>query len=453
MIVAVALGLSVAASAHVPVIYFAGPEDDWCGVINATQGSDIVMLYGGQYVGPCDIEAKPSTLIGEQTTVQSFDPLDPAVFATSDADYVLRLSGESLLVLQLQFQDLPADIDAIRIDGIRTVWVRFSWFRDLAGRAVVQTGLADELQVTDSEFTSVALPVDVGCGGACPLEVLEVSENLVIGGDVGITVANGSGLVIDNVISGAATGLVAWGGGGAGSGVPLEITGNLVDAVGDAIAVTAGPLRLTANVAIGAPALSAPGVSGVEALGNTFAAASGAAVDLAGWDAASGNRLIDDAVLGSVPDLPGVPVDGTVACGDGCFVDAPGWDFFPAVDSPLRGAGISDGELGPDWCGRVRDTPPSAGAIEGYGALSFGPLGPVFKGDIDCTLPVATEPPTGTDPGTTPSTPPGDDPDGDPSPPAATAETGGGCGCAAGGSRPIALAGLAALIAARRRRR
>lgn len=440
------------ASAHVPVVYFAGPTDDWCAVIDGTVGSDIVMLYPGEYHGPCDVRAHLSNVVTEQTTVQSFDPLNPAVFVGSDTDYVLKMTGESLLVMQVLFRDLPEGVDAIRVDDIRVAWVRYAWFDGVPGAGVVQVGPATELSVTDTEFLDVGRPVDLGCGGACAAATVEVSENFVTRGTVGITVAGGSGLVIDNVVTQVGVGIAVDGTGG-----DLEVVGNLVEASGAAVDVLGGPVVLDANVAMGDPALRSGAAPEIRAVGNTWVAVGAAAVALEGWTEAAGNRFVDNAVLGDLPSLPGVPMEGSVACDAGCFTDAAGWDYFPAEGSPLRAAGVDDDDLGADWCGRVRDDPPAAGAIESYGSRSFGPLAAGFKEDTDCSLPAETVPPP---PGTTgpttepPSTtgPGVDDPAGDGGAPAPAAT---GCGCRAGSPAPLStgLAAVGILAALRRRRR
>jgi uncharacterized protein (TIGR03382 family) len=416
-----------AARAHVPVIYFAGPGDDWCAVINGTEGSDIVMLSGGEYTGPCVVHANVSDTPGEQTTVQSLDPLDPAVFVGSDADFVLRLEGESLLVLELLFRDLPDGIDAVRVGDIREVAVRRSWFHGLGGGGVVQEASVEGgLVVSDTEFLDVARPVTLGCAGACAAGRLEVAESLVVGASTGVTVAGPAGLVIDNVLVGVTEGIRI-------DGVPggaVEVVGNLVEATGAAIAVVGG-VSVRSNVGMGALALGAG--AGAEVGGNTWVG------ELSVDDA----RLVNNAVVGAMLDSG----DGNVVCDERCFVDAAGWDFFPAPASPLRGAGIVDDAVGADWCGRVRGEPPSVGAIEAFGDASFGPLAPTFKEAIDCALPLGTTDPTDPEAGseptvdtgsaTTPSAPPGVGRE--------------GCGC--GGGSASSWPWIALLAVVRRRGR
>src|SRR5688572_8151418 len=108
---------------HIPVVYITRPTEDWCAVINGTIGNDIVMLEPGTYQGPCDIVAEISDVDLELTTVQSFDPADPPVFLPGAADYVLSVSGHRLILLQLEFEDLPEGVDAVRVDDIRELWI------------------------------------------------------------------------------------------------------------------------------------------------------------------------------------------------------------------------------------------------------------------------------------------------------------------------------------------
>ncbi|MEZ4241465.1 MAG: hypothetical protein R3F59_36010 [Myxococcota bacterium] len=419
--------LAAAAQAHVPVLYFAGPDDDWCGVFNASEGSDVIMLDPGEYRGPCVLHANLSNVPGEQTTLQSLDPLDPAVFVGSDADYVLHVEGESLLLLELSFRDVPAGIDPVRIGGIREIAVRRSWFSGGDAGVVQLPGVVEGLAVSDTQFVDVGRAVTVGCGGACEAERVDVSQNLVLGGLRGLEVGGTGGLVLDNVLSGVGEGIAIVG----AAGGEVEVAGNLVDATGAAIRVDGGAL-VRANVVLGAPALAATGPD-VRLEGNTAVIADDQGLDL------HGVALVNTAVLGPAPALAGdVEAVATVACDAACFVDAAGWDFFPAAGSPLRGAGV--GPAGRDWCDRVRAEPPSVGAVEAFGERSFGPLAATFKADIDCALPDGE--PTGT---TTAGTTPTVDTAPPPDPPADEAVDPEGCGCAgdrAGGAWAAVLAWL-----------
>ncbi|MEL6151405.1 MAG: hypothetical protein AAFR56_17395, partial [Chloroflexota bacterium] len=128
----------------------------------------------------------------EQTTVTSFDETDPAVFAGSTGDYVLRFSGERLQIRDVAFRDLPAGIDAIRVGGIKELWVKRVAFTRVAGRGVVQDGPVDELRVLDTAFHDVAHPLTAGGCLDCTVAELVVNDNLVRGATVGLRVGAGA---------------------------------------------------------------------------------------------------------------------------------------------------------------------------------------------------------------------------------------------------------------------
>lgn len=413
-----------AAQAHVPQIWVAGPDDDWCAVIDGARGDDIVMLEPGVYTGPCDLVAKlgnpPDP--GELTIVESIDPTDPATFVAGDADYVLRIDGVAMMLLQLAFADLPDGVDAVRVGDIEHGWVRYCWFDDVAGVAVRQVGVSPRVWVTDSEFHRVGVATDLGCDGGCPVDDLQIVENLVVDGGVGHHIGAGSSaLVSDEVVYGVTTGVVLDGGGG------TTIDGVIVRATEVGVDIADGPAQISASVVSGAPSIAADGVDDVVVTGSTL----GGAPSLTGWGAGRGLALTGSAVWGELPDLGGADVDGTVACDEACFVDPAADDWYPSPGSPLLGAGAAGG---PDWCGRPRGEPPTAGAFEAYPAGEVGPLGPRFKEDYDCRAPAAPEPEPEPEPELS-SPPPAAEP---------------GCGCATGASGSWVW--LAAVFRTRRRR-
>jgi MYXO-CTERM domain-containing protein len=404
--------------AHIPILYITGPAEDWCAVINGTIGNDIVLLTGGEYVGPCEIEAALSDVPTEVTTVSSFDPLDPAIFVGSTADHVLSVAGERLMLLEVEFRELPAGVAAVRLGDLREVWFKRVWFRSLAGQAIVQEGAVEDLRVTETEFVEVAAPMTLGA-----VPALEISDNLVVGGGTALLLGAGSqGRVADNVLVSVGAGMDL----GAGE---LEVVGNLVAASGAALSLESGPARVEASVLIGAPALASAGSDprDLALLGNTLVGT----VELPGWGPGRGLHFAGNAVLGSLPELGGAEAEGNVACDASCFVDAEGWDFYPTPGSPLRGAGAVG--LDEDWCGRDRALPPTAGALEALGDTSFGPLLPSFKEATDCTL---TEPPPEETADTGQPTP--DPPEEEPAPDLVSPsdEDEPGCSCGTGGYSP-----------------
>lgn len=400
-------------------MYLAGPADDWCAVINGTIGNDIVLLSPGEYTGPCDANADLSDIAAEETAVASLDPLLPAVFVGSAADYVLRFTGERLLLLEVVFRDLPPGVDAVRADGIRELWLKRVRFEG-GDRGLVQVGTVEELRVVETSFLSTARPLDLGCDGGCPVPLVEVSSDLVVGGVEAVHLGEGTvGSVLDNVIVGVEAGVVA--------GAGVEVRGNLIEAT--SVALSGAPTEVEANVVLG-PAALGPGT----VVGNTFTGG----VVLPGWTA--GGRFEGNAVVGPIPDPGGA---GNVSCGDPCFTDAPGWDFYPAPGSPLREAGAAG--LGADWCGRVRSERPSAGAIEAFTEGSFGPLSAVFKDEVDCDLP-EDPPPSVVGPGDTGEPP-------SPEQPPAAEEPRPATGCCSTADGPGAAWGFALVCARLARRR
>ncbi len=371
--------LAASAAAHIPILYVAGPDDDWCAVINGTIGNDVVFLLPGTYEGPCDVTADLSDVASEQTTVASFDEQDPAVFRGSSGDYVLRITGERLQLRDVQFRDVT--VDAVRVGPIKELWLKRVAFSNVDGRGLVQQGAVEDLRVLDVAFRDVARPLESGGCEGCAASLV-VSDTLVIGGTVGIAAGEGvTGRIDDTVLFGVDVGMVLDGTGGG-----LTLSGNAVDAVGEGIGILGGPVTMTSSIVAGSPAVRADTVdlADVALIGNTL----DGAVVLSGWGPGRQLRFSSNAVLGELPGVGGAEADGNVGCTASCFSDPEARDYYPSADSPLRGAAMAEGE---DWCGRSRGTPASAGALEAEGPLSFGPLVEDFKSETDCTLPVATD--------------------------------------------------------------
>ena len=214
--------------------------------------------------------------------------------------------------MQVAFEDLPATVTAVRIGDIRDAWVRYDWFENVAGDAIVQRADVAQLFVTDTEFTGVGAAIRIGCDdGTCSTPLFDVSDNLIVGSELGITIAPGSwGTALDNVVSSTGTAIRV-------SGDPrgtIEIAGGLLETTGPALEVLAGPVLARANIAIGAPAVRAVGaeLAGVRLVGNTFVGE----LDLAGWGPGRDLALVSDAILGSTPDAGGADTSGTVSCDD-----------------------------------------------------------------------------------------------------------------------------------------
>ena len=415
---------SVLARAHTPVIYITDPGEDWCGVISTALGGDIVMLEPGTYTGPCTIEAQASDQLGEQTIVQSFDPMDLAIIeASPGSDHILQLSGDRLVVLQLAFRDVPAGVDAIQILDIEEARVRWIEMEDSEGVGVRQLGDVGLLSISDSSFLDVARPIEVGCPG-CVLSELVIDDALLVGPQVGISVGGGGRIeLLDTLVTAATDTAVELGG-----STDLLIDGLLLESTGDALALSQGPALIRNTIAL-APgdALSVGGPGSVRILGNTLLGG----VSLSG--AGAGRSLVGNALDRPLPQTDSA-TSHNVVCPEpsDCFTDAAAWDFYPSEGGLLRSGGEASDDLVADWCGHVREATPDAGALEGYSNPTIGPIPIGLKALFDCSLPGV---PTGTtDTGsivpddTGPIAPDAPDAPDAPGPP----DRAGGCGCRSG---------------------
>lgn len=419
-----------AAWAHVPVIYVAGP-DDWCEALAGTIGNDYVLLEAGEYRGPCTFDARPSNVDAELTTLQSLDPSRPAVFVGTDGDHVLAVTGRRAVVLAVTFRGLPEAVTALRIDGPAEAWVRGVTFEDVAGTAVRAEG--PDVHVVDSTFRGGGTAIDAACGEPCGT-ALATSRNHVAGAAIGVRAAAGARVTLSEDGISAHDGVRCAG--------ALSARGLLVEAAGTGIEWGEG--TVAASVVRAPVALRADGGAGaVAALGVTVLGA----VSAPGWGP-------DDRWVGCALDGPppaGGVVSGTVACDPAraCFVDASALDVYPRSDGRLPGAGADAPDLGPDWCGRARGSPPTAGALEWVGPVGPGPLSLVPAGDR-CGDPTRGH--TGADPDGHTGRPP------DPTspPPVVEVSSGGGCGCAPrprGGGAVGAMVGACVAGCRRRTRR
>ncbi len=414
------------ALAHIPVLWVVTPADDWCATINAVEGGDIVAFVEGDYYGPCDIVAIAPIIDGEVTIIESLDYDSHAVFHNGGGDYILSVTGPTVRLTQLSFTDVPAGTAAVQLRTGSEVSVRYSNFFDIEGNAVVTTGSVASLLVDDNNFAAIGgTAFGFGCAdGSCVVSDAEVLQNLIEGAAAGLVFAPGSGGVVqDNTMAGmSGVGISV-----AGSGA-TTIERNFVEGSGDSLVVR-GAAIVHSNIAVGQRSLVASAVPDLWIRGNTLVGP----VSLDGWGVDPGQQFVNNAVVGSVPTPGGTAVvGGNVDCAEtsACFYDADTWDFYPVPSSTLRTAGVEIGEpVLSDWCARGRQTPPTVGALEAPGVLSFGPIELIQKDEFFCILP--------------------DDPDDTDLPPTDTGDetpggngvkkgrTGGpGCGCDAGSLVP-----------------
>lgn len=385
--------------AHVPELYVVGPEDDWCRMIDDAQTGDIVMLQSGEYEGPCTVEGNLPDYPGEILTVQAFDLYDPPVLVHGGGEFILELTGQNVMLSSLLFDGVPAGSVGVSVEAEDST-VRFSTFTGVDGVAVSAGKAAGHSFVNDCTFFSGSgTAVEIGCAdGGCSVTGFEVVDNLVLGLGTGLVVhPTSAGSVVDNTFDVTDLGIQIAG----RSDAALDVSSNLVRAsVG--LSITGGPTIIRNNLVLSEETALRSHLDeahGVQVIGNTLVGAVCAATS--GWT--SDDELASNALQGTLTLAPEASAAGNVACDvGGCWLDPVGLDYFPALDSPLREAGVEVGGdllLG-DWCGRARATPPTAGALEAVGEIGFGPLEFGFKRQFDCTL---LDPPVDTGPGDTSS--------------------------------------------------
>jgi hypothetical protein len=428
--------LAVAFAHDAPVVVDVGPEDDWCGAFrDMAQGGELILLAPGDYYGPCDLVGKSPAQAYTYNVLGAQDDADrPRMHWDGSSDHILRVDGQWVQLVWLDFPDVPAGVDAVQVAGGANIWVFDSNFDAVAGTAVRGNALITGLRISEIAIHGAGgTGVDVGCAdGSCFVWSLELEHCLFSGVSVGATVAAAQGAVDDNVIDAAVAVDV-----GGGDGALLSLGGNLFR--GSALAH--GPSTWENDIFVG-PFHAVPG-SGVwkdvKLYGNTLYDPAGAPLDLQGFTASGGFALQDNAIGGPIPSLEG-ELSGNVACVDAdCWVDAPALDFYPRATGPLATSGVSPdpGRLFDDWCGLARADPPTVGALE-LGAGTFGPLAfDRFKDEISC---LALPSDTGLAPGgadTAASVPP---PDADRA----------GCGCQDAGA-PSWIGGFALLLVTARR--
>ncbi len=356
MLVMLALSADLA-KAHIPIIYITDASEDWCSVIATAKGGDSVMFQPGTYTGSCEVEARPDDKKEPLTILQAFDVEDPPVFSPGpDDDFVFRVWGLDLVMLELVFTGGNADTTMVLADDIDKLFLRFVHMRDVPGTGLRFEGDVDEIGVLNSTFERVAHPVDLSCTKECSLQSYLVDNSLFVDPVTAIRIGEPApGEVRDVLVFGASDAAVD-----ATVGIGPLVQGVMLDSRGDALRVQQ-PLAIRNSVLLGDTAAvryaSAPS-SAVPFESNTLFGPIVAPETGAGPIQVISSAL--DRALASE-----IEASSNVVCTepDACFADPSSFDFLPRSDGPLVDAGAAT-TVDSDWCGNPRGTPPDAGAFE-----------------------------------------------------------------------------------------
>ncbi|NCG19821.1 MAG: hypothetical protein GWP91_12505 [Rhodobacterales bacterium] len=423
------LWLGMVPEAHIPVVYFVGPEDDWCTEIALALTGDVFKFEEGDYYGPCVIDGLAPDEYGEQLYLETLDPQNPAVFHNGGADFILHITGETVNTSQLVLGDVPEQTVGIRVTGSGHR-IRALKGTSIAGTAIQFSGDTIRIDLVDIDLVTTAdVAIELGCDG-CVTDDPILRNNLIVGPAVGVrAVEVTGGAVYQNVISATET-AIDW----ASRDVAINFEGNLLLGDDAAFVLQSGPADLYSNIVVGSPALwSVVGDQAQRIIGNTFYS-NGDAVLLEAWSNPQ-SVFQNNAHTGLVSGTQ--DFSGNVACrsaGD-CWVDAGALDFYAAIDSPLRTDGVkpsvTDERM--DWCLRDRAEVPTVGALEAISQVGFGPIPVSHQEFVDCRVP--SDPVDSTPTSPTSGTPPEDT----------------GCGCSTTPTHPGLLwLGLMALVRRRR---
>ena len=366
--------------AHIPQIYITNAGVDWCSVIATAKGGDTVMFEPGTYTGPCDVEARLDDKGETLTILQAFDTDDPPLFTPGpEDDYVFRVWGERLVMLEMQFTGGTEDTTMILADGIDGLWLRWNQMRDVPGTGLRFEGDIQEIHVVNSTFERVPHPVDLSCDKDCTLGRYVIDNSLFVEPVTAVRVTEPApGEVRDVVVFGATDAAVHV---TVGHGPTVQNV--MLDARGDALRLQQ-PSSIQNAVLIGDDAAlryDQPLASVVEIAGSTVLGpiepATAAATNL---------QLVGNAL--DRPPPSATDRGGNVVCADldTCFTDPSAFDFLPVAQGPLVDAG--GGTLTTDWCNNPRDSTPDAGAFEtreDHASKGGIPMG--LKDLWDCSFP------------------------------------------------------------------
>ena len=426
------------AEAHESMIFDVEPSDDWCNVINTeAMPGDIIRLAPGAYLGPCLIDRAPDESQQEYTQVISLDAENRArIVYDGSSDFLLRVVGEQIMLVALNFEGLPEGVPAVEVLGERAIWVLYCNFSDLPGTAIAVTSAVNGLYLLHNFFERV--------GTAFELELNSEKTVLDIGGnlfqDVGQMVrisGDWSGSIRNNIAQEVAQGVVV-GPGLHAAGVQLD--GNWIQGSGTGFRVSSGPVFLRNNILQGAGIAwdfgeADEAFGAVSVLGNSFIQESESPFVFRGssavWDVA--NNLSTRAF----PAIAEASEEVNANCdpAEDCWENAAAGQFYPSD----RQRGVVNSDLAVDFCGRERIGLPTLGALEPACPQDPTDFQVEFKADFPCTFSLLGDPPDCPVPDERPE--PGDSGDtGEPEPEPES------CGCGSAGGLGGGLVWLPALV-------
>ena len=344
------------ARAHDTQIFEVSPGEDWCATVNeVAMPGDIIRLAPGDYPGPCAISRTPPEEQDEYTMVMSQDPANPArIVHDGESDFLITLEGDQLMLLSLEFGEVPEGMIPVEIIGTREIWLRYNRFGANAGTAVKVSGPVEGLHLLDNEFDGVALPFDLELGAGASW--VDVGDNRIREAEIGVR-ATGEwrGWIRNNVLWDVTQGALVEAGGS------LDVRGNWIRFEQQGLDLVAAEAQIEANIlhgegqglAIGSE--ETPGTYAV--LGNSLVTETEPGIRIRGSAETVGTlRNL------SLPAIDGV---GNVECEtrDSCWENVDEQSYYP-VRIPESDEAASGLSLGEDFCGRPRSQTPWAGGLE-----------------------------------------------------------------------------------------
>lgn len=375
-----------------------GPGDDWCGAIRSAAAGDTVALSAGTFQGPCTIDHGGTD--GAPVLVTASDPDSPPLITYSGpSSNVIDVLVSDVTLHGLAFGPTNPDIDAIKIKDGSRVTVEDCTFTGVGGISVsANSADGDSNAILGCTFTDLqATGLYLGChDGSCVQTDVRIEDNVfdgVTSSDVGYALEvklDSWGTIARNVIRDTkGPGIEIYG--ATDGSVTSTVEQNLVyGGASGAIEIGGGPAIVRNNIVVGGTGGGIVSydyggrglVRGVHIVGNTAIGDGASAFSVSGWTAGADLELQDNAGLqrdGGVAlpaSIAGIPMEGNVECGAGCFVDEASLDVWPAEG--LVDAGVTPvAPVVTDFCGSARSGPFDVGAFEASGedpgALVFGP--------------------------------------------------------------------------------